>query len=378
MWAMRAISHVVAVMSVAAALVVSAGSDAGAASTCNGLAPTPVTVQQDAAGNQVVIGTDGDDVIITGSGHDVIEGLRGDDTICSGDGEDLVDGGNGNDWIDAGAGDDVVSGFAGDDHITPGFGFDSVSGDAGHDVLDYSRQDARPACGTGVVVPALPAGTALATSSAWPCIETDTFESIEGVIGSPVDDLLTGGPDPDFFDGSGGADFIEGLGGDDVLRGGAGDDNIYGGAAGVFVTVALSGSDQLFGDGGDDVLGCVSNDDHYLHGGSGDDELRSCNRDDEIIGGSGIDTVRYDGAGGAAGAGVTIDLALQPNPQATGAFGTDTLRGIENVVGTGNDDTLEGDAGDNVLDGGAGHDVGDGRAGHDICFNFETRQNCEG
>jgi Ca2+-binding RTX toxin-like protein len=44
---------------------------------------------------------------------------------------------------------------------------------------------------------------------------------------------------------------------------------------------------------------------------------------------------------------------------------TDTLVGIENLIGTAMNDTLTGDANDNVLSGGAGDDVLDGRAGID-------------
>ena len=66
---------------------------------------------------------------------------------------------------------------------------------------------------------------------------------------------------------------------------------------------------------------------------------------------------------GVDAASVTVDLV---NQTASGsATGNDTLIGIENATGFG-DDTLTGDAGVNVLDGGAGDDAIDGGAGDDV------------
>lgn len=58
-----------------------------------------------------------------------------------------------------------------------------------------------------------------------------------------------------------------------------------------------------------------------------------------------------------------FDLAGVESPAMTSS--TDTLVGIENLIGTAMKDVLTGDANDNVLSGGAGHDVLDGRAGID-------------
>ncbi len=65
--------------------------------------------------------------------------------------------------------------------------------------------------------------------------------------------------------------------------------------------------------------------------------------------------------------------------------GNDTLTGIENVTGTGNDDVLIGDNADNVLAGGGGddllvgnggNDTANGGGGFDQC-DAEIELNCE-
>jgi Ca2+-binding RTX toxin-like protein len=89
---------------------------------------------------------------------------------------------------------------------------------------------------------------------------------------------------------------------------------------------------------------------------------------------------------------VTVDLAAGT---ASGE-GTDTLTGIENVVGSadfgdtlngdaqdnsllgsGGDDSVSGSDGNDELDGGDGTDSLDGGTGIDTCLNGETTVNCE-
>ncbi len=96
-------------------------------------------------GDDVILGTPGDDVIDAGDGDDIVCGGGGDDVIVGGDGDDEIDGGTGDDTIAGGAGDDllfggpgddVVHGHAGDDLIDTGDGDDAASGGAGFDVLE--------------------------------------------------------------------------------------------------------------------------------------------------------------------------------------------------------------------------------------------------
>ena len=77
-------------------------------------------------------------------------------------------------------------------------------------------------------------------------------------------------------------------------------------------------------------------------------------------GGAGIDTLSYQSASG----GVTLNLGLT-TAQVTGGAGTDTIKGFENLLGSGFSDTLSGSTGDNVIDGGAGNDTLNGGTGTD-------------
>ena len=155
----------------------------------------------------------------------------------------------------------------------------------------------------------------------------------------------------DVYDGGGGV-----LSG--VLYGGLGNDTLTGGA----------GADTIYGDDGIQS-GQDGND--VLHGGGGDDLLAGEFGDDLIDGGPGNDTASY----ATAVIGVTVSLALQGAAQNTVGAGTDTLIGIENLVGSAFHDTLTGDGGDNVITGGGGDDTIDGGGGTDTAafsgFHFE-------
>ena len=128
-----------------------------------------------------------------------------------------------------------------------------------------------------------------------------------------------------------GADILIGTPLGETICGLEGDDTILGGG----------GNDSLFGDGGDD----------FLDGGPGDDAL---------VGGPGSDTGNYSSAPGP----VDADLARQTTV-GVGAS-TDTLFGLENLIGSPFDDVLAGDAGPNELVGRNGDDLLIGRGGDDI------------
>jgi VCBS repeat-containing protein len=119
--------------------------------------------------------------------------------------------------------------------------------------------------------------------------------------------------------------------------------------------IGNSGNNVLSGLGGDDVL----------QGGAGNDTLIGGDGDDNMDGGTGSDTASYASANGA----VHVSLALA-GYQDTGSAGTDKLVNIENLTGSGYDDTLTGSsasgaAGNNTITGGLGADMMTGGLGHD-------------
>jgi Ca2+-binding RTX toxin-like protein len=181
-----------------------------------------------------------------------------------------------------------------------GTGNDSIDGGADIDTVNYRRAAGNIKVDLNLLV-------AQVTGAG-----TDRIVGVENVDGSLLgSDTLTG---------DGGANVLKGFGGVDTLSGGGGSDILLGGE-----------------------------DSDILSGGAGDDR---------IDGGNGLDIVTFE----KVAANITVDLS-QLGAQNTGD-GLDTIRNIENVVGsnTGND-TLTGDYLDNLLLGLGGNDTlagGDG------------------
>jgi len=100
-------------------------------------------------------------------------------------------------------------------------------------------------------------------------------------------------------------------------------------------------AETLTGGGEDDVL----------NGLGGNDTLAGLGGPDILDGGTGTDTASY----AASASAVTVSLAA--GTASGGDAEGDTLIGIENLTGSGFDDTLEGNDANNVLNGGAGADT---------------------
>ncbi|MBL8638662.1 MAG: type I secretion C-terminal target domain-containing protein, partial [Alphaproteobacteria bacterium] len=108
----------------------------------------------------------------------------------------------------------------------------------------------------------------------------------------------------------------------------------------------------------DSLVGLAGND--SLSGGAGNDTLIGGDGNDYMDGGLGVDTASYAGTS----AGVTVSLLTTAAQNTVGA-GTDTLTGIENLLGSSYNDTLTGDANANTIEGGLGNDTLNGGAGVD-------------
>lgn len=138
------------------------------------------------------------------------------------------------------------------------------------------------------------------------------------------------------------------------------------------LSTMLSGNDILVGSPFDD----------YIIGYGGNNQITAGQGYNIIDGSSGFDTISY----AEALVGVTVNLSLTTS-QSTG-WGTDTLFGIERIVGsafndiltgssvsdeliggTGNDQ-LSGGSGNDLLDGGVGNDVMLGGAGDDSIYDI--------
>jgi Ca2+-binding RTX toxin-like protein len=203
----------------------------------------------------------------------------------------------------------------------------------------------------------------------------------ETLTGASKADTLNGGDGNDVLIGLAGNDTLDGGNGDDLLNGGSGDDTLIGGAGNdtasysdatggvtVNLTVAVA---QATGGSGSDTLSGIENlvgsaFDDVLTGDAGANNLNGGAGNDTLDGGAGNDTAVYRDAL----AGVTVSLALA-DAQATGGSGTDTLIGIENLIGSSFDDVLYGDSNVNRIEGGAGNDTIAGGLGNDFLFGGE-------
>ena len=119
---------------------------------------------------------------------------------------------------------------------------------------------------------------------------------------------------------------------------------------------------------GDDVV--AGNDAaNHLKGGDGNDELRGNGGNDILEGGAGAD--RLDGGGGMdwvsyRGSNTAVTIDFGDGTLIGGHAEGDIISSIENVIGSGYGDVLEGNSGANWLHGGPGNDEISGNDGNDL------------
>lgn len=170
------------------------------------------------------------------------------------------------------------------------------------------------------------------------------------VNGDNLNNTLTGGTGQTLnraeqFHAGGGNDSINPNGGDDIIFGGAGNDTVN--------STTQAGVNR----------------------GAGNDTFVAENNDgnDTYNGGDGVDTYDLRRVTGS----VTVNLADTTNG-ATGAAGTDSLTGIENVIGGRGNDTLLGDGAANLLRGHVGNDSISGGGGNDSLFGDAGNDTIDG
>jgi len=242
--------------------------------------------------------------------------------------------------------DDTVGGDNGDDDQD---GDNDGNNDNDNDDDDDQDDDgAGSGSGGGSTTPSLPgvvfAGTA-ANEAIFGGLGKDDLAGGAGddtILGKAGGDNIVGGDGNDEIFAGDGHDMVSGGNGNDVVFGDDGDDTLFGGA----------GNDTIDGgDGDDEIWGGAGRD--VIRGGAGDDVIFAMTWDgsDIVDGGEGIDTVDYS----SATRGVVIDL--DKGLVTGGHTGQDILSNVENVVGSGFDDTIYANTAANVLNGGAGDDT---------------------
>ena len=171
------------------------------------------------------LGLAGNDILEGDSGDDLLSGLDGIDQIKGEVGDDTLAGGNGSDSVFGGADDDMISGGLGSDLIEGGADADMINGNEGNDTL-Y--------------------GDNAFTTGLGP-------DGSDTIFGGDGNDLIFGEGGADELFGGAGFDTIEGNSGNDLVAGGAGNDELFGGT-GDDIIVGDAGNDILTGGAGEDIF----------------------------------------------------------------------------------------------------------------------------
>ncbi|MEM7062639.1 MAG: calcium-binding protein [Cyanobacteria bacterium P01_B01_bin.77] len=381
------------------------------------------------AGEDKMVGGAGDDIYVVDNANDVVteNENEGNDTVRTsvsltlpknvenfeiyGDGNIEITGNTDDNIFRGNSGNNTFNGIAGENVFYGSAGSDIFNGGVDRDTVKY--EDATEEVGVNLTTGRGHKGIA----------KGDTYHSIENVWGSTYDDGITGdnqnnqlrglaGDDnldgrdgDDELDGGAGDDYLDGGEGNDCFKGGEGDDWIEGGdgidkvtyedsSAGIIVnlldedfsadvsgdssispvfTVLASSAQDGYGTTDflfevEKVIGSDHNDifvgslaDETLDGGNGDDFFVINGGSNTVDGGDGVDTVDYR----SSVTSVTIDLAKQT---ANNKGVNDTLKSIENAIGSRFDDTILGEDGGHILDGDAGNDTLAGGLGDDEIF----------
>ncbi len=355
------------------------------------------------SGNDVLVGTGGNDFVYGGGGNDQLFLLQGDDVgnggsgndmVAGDDGRDLIIGGFGNDQLIGGAGNDAISGDAGADDIYGGADNDILSGGrgdgdlivggAGNDIFKYSRGDGRDmvfdefadhwdvvwtrsggwnsaagyfynettgeVTGPGGVVIRQNIGTASAPDLQWlGRYDYDIITETLKLFTPPAGAAITANAGVDTIE------FALGINLQDVVLRRVGND----------LVMAIAGDDQDVADYGT-IKDSITIKDWYLAPGqieklafyaTGLMDISTSGRN--LVAG----TDKNDGTGTTPLAGTALADWI------TAGAGDDVVAGgagADIIAGNSGSDTLRGEAGDDVLYGGTGNDILDGGAGKDI------------
>ncbi len=398
-------------------------------------------------GNDTLSGRAGDDLLDGGEGKDTLYGEDGNDTLWGGEGNDVLSGGAGNDLLDGGVGNDTLDGGKGSDTYVfgKGYGRDTITNGVYNgaivDRLDVVRLKGLTTEDVSIrresddlVIQIRQTGETLRVSSHFTVDQIygyaiNELQFADGVvwdqaqitaallIGTGMDDSITGYASDDRLVGADGNDTLSGRAGNDILEGGDGRDILSGdegndtllGEAGNDTLTGGYGSDMLDGGIGNDSLdGGFGSDTYVFRKGSGQDTINNYAYNDTTA--NKLDVVRLEGLNASdvlmrresddliiqiKDSGEALRVSAHFSTNAIYGYGIDqvqfadgtmlsneqirtslltgtevdeTVMGYESadsLFGQSGNDTLNGRAGDDILNGGDGKDALNGEDGND-------------
>jgi Ca2+-binding RTX toxin-like protein len=261
---------------------------------------------------------------------EALDGTRsGNDTIIGSSGDNALRGRGGNDSLVGGAGDDTLRGDEGNDTLRGGDGNDNLRGGDGNDLLDASQGSAATQGFGDFVEPGRGTNSIFGHQALW--------NEGEGIDIFYLD-----------VTGSGGLSFVINANGFGSVQ-----SAIFG-----VVNDSFSYTHYFHGTNDADSFTRAANEDRWFgfRGGAGNDTFTGNSNGTDYV--DYWDDSEYEGAGA-----VTVNLQTGV---ATDGFGdTDTLIDIEEVRGSGFDDSLTGNGDNNRLEGMSGNDTINGGDGSD-------------
>jgi len=328
------------------------------------------------------MGSAGNDILECNWDANVLYGMAGNDTLH---------GTWSDEYLYGGLGDDVIAGSGGDDYIDGGEGNDTIS-------YEWSYKAGQVKGGLGIDV--------LDGSKANIALKIDLnkqYKDFEIIVGSSLNDSLSGNLADNVLYGGSGDDTLDGGRGSDTIYGGNGQDrirydvqdnslNIHGGndvdtldasnekKVGRVLDLALYADiENIVGGAKNDTI-YGSDRDNYLSGGLGADLVDGGAGDDTLEGGG----LSGDTLSGGTGNDVLIYDARDTKENVQGGAGSDTLSAqafassvtldlrkygeIENAAGGSKNDILQGSDDDNILAGNGGNDRLIGNDGADVLY----------
>ena len=279
--------------------------------------------------SDIIKGNAQNNILLGNEGNDSLYGKEGNDSLYGNDDADYLDGGLGDDYLDGGNDNDTLVGNEGND---------TLNGSVGTDIASYENSS------SSIVVDMTLSSSQVEEDGFG---TSDTLIDIENIKGTIYNDTITGNAQNNVLDGSLGNDTLDGNLGDDSLIGGQGNDLLIGNL----------GNDNISAGQGNDTIIVTSKDDG----------------NDVIDGGSDIDTIDYsaidnsDNNLSSDGINVILNTSSQSSVFVNN-IAQDSIKNIENVIGTQNSDTIIGDSNVNILDGQSGDDILDGQGGNDTLF----------